>query len=274
MNQSGIRLSGHNRAGALYGQKEHTQILSGEIKIKDVDFSTIPLPELEEMRDAGERVRECYWVLSKTNDNIVGELLKRGGTFFEWNHYPDGDVYDHESHSQFYYHAHPTEERPGEHGHFHTFVRPKGMPTDIKPAAVAHYEAPEDPDDALSHLVAVSMDAKGFPTKLFTTNRWVTGEVWYTAEDVCRLLPYFAIDHSQPSWPVNIWITGIIALFRPQIRALVVARDKVVDDWVASHPRENVFEDRSLEVTSELTVDVDRQIQAVAKAIETRGGGD
>ena len=147
------------------------------------------------------------------------------------------------------------------------------MPADIKPAEVTHYEAPKDPDDALSHLVAVSMDAKGFPTKLFTTNRWVTGEVWYTAEDVCRLLPYFAIDHAQPSWPVNIWITGIIALFRPQIRELVVARDKVIDNWMASHPRENTFEDRSLEVTSELTVDVDRQIAAVAKAIEARDGG-
>lgn len=246
--------------------------MSEKIKIADVDFSTIPLTELEEMRDAGERVRECYWVLSKTNDNIVGELLKREGTFYEWNHYPDGDVYDQESHAQYYYHAHPTDERPGEHGHFHTFLRPKGMPAGIKPAQVADFDPPEDPDDALSHLVAVSMDAKGFPTKLFTTNRWVTGEIWYTAEDVCRLLPYFAIDHAQPSWPVNIWITGILALFRPQIRELVVARDKVVDRWMALNPQESTFEDRDLEVTSELPIDVDRQIEAVAKAIEARSG--
>ena len=88
------------------------------------------------MLRAGERVRECYRVLAKTDDNIVGELLKGAGTFYEWNHYPDGDVYDHDNHAQFYYHAHSAEERPGEHGHFHAFLRPKGMPAGVRPAPV------------------------------------------------------------------------------------------------------------------------------------------
>lgn len=246
--------------------------MDGRNEKLDVDFATIPLAELEEMRDAGERVRECYWVLSKTNDNIVGELLKHEGTFYEWNHYPEGDVYDQETHSQYYYHAHPADERPGEHGHFHTFLRPKGMPPGIRPADVDDYEPPDDPDDALSHLIAVSMDPKGFPIKLFTTNRWVTGEVWYSAADVCRLLPRFAIDHAQPSWPVNIWITGLVTLFRPQVRLLVEARDKAVERWMASHPEGNTFEDRDLEVTSELAVDVDGQIDAVARAIKAKTG--
>ncbi|MCH7600783.1 MAG: hypothetical protein IH973_13595, partial [Myxococcales bacterium] len=35
----------------------------------------------------------------------------------EWDHYPKGDIYDHGSHSQYFYHAHPTELRGGEHGH-------------------------------------------------------------------------------------------------------------------------------------------------------------
>ncbi|MEM9683407.1 MAG: hypothetical protein AAF942_09090 [Pseudomonadota bacterium] len=237
----------------------------------DVDWAAVPEAELRGMQTAGERVRECYWVLAKTSDNIVGELLKGVETFYEWNHYPDGDVYDHESHGQFYYHAHPAEERPGEHGHFHTFLRPKGMPDGIAPAKVPDFEAPEDPDDALSHLVAVSMDPKGFPIKLFTTNRWVTGEIWYTGEDVTRLLPYFAIDHAQPSWPVNIWITNLLILFRPQIRQLIVERDAAVEKWAAEHPSESVFEDRDLEVASECAVDVDGQIDAVEKALARLG---
>ena len=32
------------------------------------------------------------------------------------------------------------------------------------------------------------MDQKGFPTHLFTTNRWVTGEHWYGAADVTGAL--------------------------------------------------------------------------------------
>ena len=241
--------------------------------VAEVDWPSVPLEDLEEMQDAGARIRECYWVLAKTGDNIVGELLRGAETFYEWNHYPDGDVYDHESHGQYYYHAHPADERPGEHGHFHVFLRPKGMPKDITPARVPDFAPPEDPDDALSHLIAISMNPAGFPIKLFTTNRWVTGEVWYTAEDVCRLLPYFAIQHAQPSWPVNIWITNMLILFRPQIRDLVMARDTAVEAWRRDHPSESVYEDRELEVTSERQIDVDRQIEAVERALAERENG-
>ena len=224
------------------------------------------------MRDAGEMVRECFRVLSKTSDNVVGEFLKAEEDFYEWNHYPDGDVYDQESHSQFYYHAHPPEERPGEHGHFHTFLRPDGMPQGVAPAPVEDYEAPEDPDDALSHIVAISMDSKGFPLKLFTTNRWVTGEIWYKASDVCRMLYLFEIDHAQPSWAVNIWITNMLVLFRPQIKQLIYARDEAVEKWRKNHEG-SVYEDRDLEVTAELAIEVDEQLIAVQRALEARKAG-
>jgi hypothetical protein len=205
--------------------------------------------------------------LNATQDNIVGELIKNVDTFFEWNHYPDGDVYDQSTHSQYYYHAHPPEERPGEHGHFHMFLRPDGMPEGVKPAPVPDYKPPEDPDDSLSHLVAISMDSAGLPIKLFTTNRWVTGEIWYTAADVHRMLDCFLIDHAQPSWPVNMWLSAMVRLFDPQIRHLVAVRDQVVEAWQTEHPDSNVFEDRDLEVTADYEIDVDGQRAAVAAAL-------
>lgn len=235
----------------------------------DIDMlAALPRRTLLDMRDAGERVVECHRILGNTGDNIVGELIKDVETFYEWNHYPDGDVYDSITHSQFYYHAHPPEERPGEHGHFHTFIRPKGMPEDVKPAPVEDYEAPEDPDDNLSHIVAISMDSVGLPIKLFTTNRWVTGEVWYAAADVQKLINLFQIDHAQPSWPVNLWVGSMVQLFDPQIRALVNERDIAVADWAASHPGSSVFEDRDLEVTSEMEVDIDAQRAAIEAALK------
>lgn len=230
-------------------------------------FASLPRKRLIDMRDAGERVLECHRILDNTGDNIVGELIKNVDTFYEWNHYPDGDVYDNKTHSQYYYHAHPPEERSGEHGHFHTFIRPDGMPKDMKPADVPDYEAPEDPDDALSHIAAFSMDSAGLPIKLFTTNRWVTGEIWYTAADVHRLIDLFLIDHAQPSWPVNMWISSMVSLFDPQIRALVTERDRVVDAWQLEHPDTSVFEDRDLEVTSELGIDIDAQRAAIEAAL-------
>lgn len=237
------------------------------IEFGDSIIANLPEGTLIEMRDAGERVVKCNRVLSKIGKNLVGELLKDVETFFEWSHYPDGDVYDQVTHSQYYYHAHPPEERSNEHGHFHTFLRPYGMPNEVKPAPVSDFEAPKNPDDALSHLVAVSMDSAGLPIKMFTTNRWVTGEIWYDASHVKMMLPYFDMDHAQPSCPVNIWLTSILMLFRPQIQALIDERDDVVDAWRTAYPKENVFEDRNLEVTTELMIDVDTQIRLIKKCL-------
>lgn len=237
----------------------------------DYALESLPTEALEDMAEAGAEVMEVHRVLSKTGDNIVGELLKNNGTFYEWDHYPPGDVYDHETHGQYYYHAHASDQRfEGEHGHFHTFVRPKGMPAGIKPAKVPGYEAPEDPNDALSHLVAIAMTPAGLPFRLFTVNRWVTGEIWYKAEDVIRLLDVFKIDHAQPSWPVNRWVSAMVRLYKPQIADLLLARDRKVEAWQQRLPDVDVFEDRDLEVTSFLDISLDEQIQGIGRALLAR----
>ena len=235
-----------------------------------VDFSKVSETELKEMQEAGLTVINCHRILAKTSDNIVGELLRDYEEFFEWDHYPDGDVYDFETHGQYYYHAHPKEERPGEHGHFHTFLRPDGMPPGATPAVVEDFAMPDDPDDALSHLAAISMDPKGFPIKLFTTNRWVTGEVWYEARDVCRFLHRFEIDLAHPSWIVNVWVTNMVTLFRPQIRELIYQRDIAVRRRKEAFPDRNVFEDREFEVVTEGDVDLDAQMTAIEAALSER----
>jgi len=246
--------------------KIHEAALDADFPLED-----LPMEQLEDMAEAGAEVMDVHRVLAKTGDNIVGELLKHNGTFYEWDHYPPGDVYDHETHGQFYYHAHASDQRfQGEHGHFHTFVRPRGMPAGIRPAKVPGYVAPEDPNDALSHLVAIAMTPGGLPFRLFTVNRWVTGEVWYRADDVIRMLDVFKIDHAQPSWPVNRWIGAMVRLFKPQIADLLQARDRKVAAWLDLAPDSDVFEDRDLEVTSFLDISIDRQVRGVAEALLAR----
>ncbi len=227
----------------------------------------LPRAQLERMLAAGEDILECYRVLLKTGDNIVGELLRDQGTFYELNHYPKGDVYDHDSHSQYFYHSHPTDLRGGEHGHFHTFLRAKGMPPGVAPAPYdGDVEWPSG-DNALSHLIGIAMDRKGFPITLFSTNRWVTGETWYSADDVCAMFDRFIIDHARPSWPVNRWVTGMLRLFGPQAVALVRERDTAIEAWRRKHPDRDVFEDRELEVTSRLAINVDKKITEVRAAL-------
>ena len=215
---------------------------------------------LSAMLDAGKDVLECYRVLKKTGDNIVGELLRDAGTFYQWQHYPKGDVYDRDNGSQFYYHAHPKTSRPGEHGHFHTFLRATGMPRGMEPVPYAGEAVWPLGADSLSHIVAISMDKKGIPTGLFTVNRWVTGDAWYRAEDVATMVDRFAIDHAQPSWPVNRWITGMLGLFAPLVKDLVRERDTVIAAWRAEHPDQDVFEDRNLEIVSSAEITVEKQI--------------
>jgi hypothetical protein len=228
-----------------------------------IDLAALPRQRLEAMLAAGEDILECARVLRKAGLNVVGEVLKGQGTFFQMKHYPEGDVFDRETHSQYYYHAH----RPGEHGHFHTFLRQPGMPAGVKP--VCHPSASKWPsgEEALAHLVAISMDRYGYPTGLFTTNRWVTAETWYAGSDVTAMLDRFAIDHAYPSWPTNRWLTAMVRLFHPQIVTLIEERDRRIGEWMEEHPDRDVFEDRDLEVLSEVVIDVEAQIESVRRAL-------
>ena len=114
------------------------------------------------------------------------------------------------------------------------------------------------------------MNSTGLPICLFSTNRWVTGETWYRADDVCALIDRFDIDHAQPSWPVNRWITSMLQLFHPQAVALIRARDTRVNDWAAENPSENSYEDRDLEITAVIDISIDDQIAAVRAALEAK----
>ena len=220
---------------------------------------------LEAMLAAGDEIIECYRVLGKAGLNIVGELLKGQGTFYEYDHYPKGDIYDEEFSSQYYYHAH--REAQGEHGHFHTFLRAGAIPSGVEPVAYDGEETWPSGDEALSHLICISMDARGFPIGLFATNRWVTAEAWYRAADVIDMVDRFCIDHANPSWPTNRWITAMMRLFKPQIAALLGHRDAVVEAWAHDHPGADVYEDRELEITGWLAISVDDQLAAVRAAL-------
>ena len=98
-----------------------------------VNIKKLPLERLEEMARAGEKVMECYRILQKSNSNVVAEVLRGQGTFFELEHYPKGDVYDSETHSQHYYHSH----RSKEHGHFTDLRAVSGVDAIARPAAAA-----------------------------------------------------------------------------------------------------------------------------------------
>lgn len=215
--------------------------------------------ELERLGDAAVEIVESIATLESRGSNLVAEVLD-GRDFIEYEHYPPADVYDPQSHAQYYFHAHPLERGPwNDYGHFHTFLRPRGMPDGVQPATGQELPQPGS-NDALSHLIGISMNRAGRPTRLFTTNRWVTNETWYAADDAIAMLDNFVIDLAGPLQPLNRWLSAMLVLYRDDIVALIRERDAAVASWRAAHMCEDVFESRNLEVTSARSLNLEQRL--------------
>jgi hypothetical protein len=231
--------------------------------------SRISRPEFLRTAEAGTKAVDCMRILSESRSNLVAEVLRGNAEFAEWEHYPPNDVYDTETHAQYYFHAHAADDREqADYGHFHTFLRPKGMPPGIRPAPIPGLVPPAGDNEALSHLIAISMTREGMPERLFTTNRWVTGETWYAATEVTAMLDRFVLDVPNPSRSLNQWLTSMLVLFRPQIEQLLLERDRAVARWHAEHPGEDVFEDRRLEITSTVDISLREQIEWLDRLLD------
>lgn len=196
-------------------------------------------------------------------------------------------MYDPATHAQYFYHAHPPQLRAAvhdEHGHFHAFLRARGLKSDARPlvmpelAIAGHPALPAqaapsapapagEPNAPWIHLAAIAMDRAGQPLRLFTTNRWVTGETWYAAADIAASLDRFVIDGEQAS-PLDRWLTAMFGLFRPTVARLLAERDVAVMDFRRRRRgKVHVLEDRRLEITSSAAIDVDAEIRRIAAAL-------
>jgi hypothetical protein len=241
------------------------QQAAGQPAFPPLALAGLPRARLAAMLRAGEEILECYRVLYRANLNIVGEILRGQGTFREYDHYPADDVHDAETHAQYYYHAHRG--LSGEHGHFHTYLRAGGIPPQAAPADFPHDEPWPESEEAIAHLVAISMDAHGYPIGLFAPNRRVAGDTWYRAQDVIEMLPRFRIDHAWPSWPVNRWIGAMFVLFGPHIEELLRARDRSLEAWRERRPGVDVLEWRDLEILAQIPISVDDTVQELRRLV-------
>jgi hypothetical protein len=143
------------------------------------------------------------------------------------------------------------------------------MPAGAKPEVYKGTAKRPEGKDALTHFVAISMNKPGEPIGLFTTNRWVTDETFYPAETVIAMLDRFSMDLTYPCLATNRALTAIFKLYRPQIERLLIERDKTVKQWAASKPGIDVYEDRDLEITSIIDINIKQQIEAVEKALSS-----
>ncbi|WDR02790.1 hypothetical protein PSQ19_00685 [Devosia algicola] len=193
---------------------------------------------------AAQEALFCEATLAKSGDNVLLETLRGSDPITSWSHYPPGDVFDPDSGAQWYYHCHDPQPDAREHGHFHCFVRPAGAKGPIH------------------HLVAIGVDPFGKLVRLFTVNHWVVGDDWADAAATVDLLEKFDVQMGRPSYLVNRWLTAIIALYQDEIAELIRRRDRAIAGLSAAAP-DVARADRTLEVASELTINLSVKAKAV-----------
>jgi hypothetical protein len=256
-----------------------------------MELTRLSRAELAAMQQAGRELFDWQRILAKSEETVLGQLGAAQPMLADWVHYPPGDVYDAATHAQYFYHRHTAQamrDRPAEHGHIHTFMRPRGMPVGTRPLVMpelAIADAPSQPvdpvsppapqpnqgdgNDKFSHIVAISLDSAGTPTHLFTTNRWVTGETWYAAVDVTAMLDRFSVELARPGWPVNRWLCALIRLYRPDIEELLRQRDEAAMSWRRKRRgKVHVFEDTRLEILSAAAIDPADRLRRVERLLE------
>lgn len=194
-----------------------------------------------------------------------GSLIQswiQGREVVEYEHYPPDDVVDPRRGSQFYYHSH----RDGdlEHGHVHLFwhATASGRRRRLRAGQASWTRT------APSHLLAISLDARGLPVGLFTVNRWVTDGHWFDAATTMSFVDRFALELEGDHASSARWITAFVRLYRPSIRTLLEERDR----RLGSHGElAAVQADRRLEVLSLRRVDWAADLDAIQAEAARRG---
>lgn len=209
--------------------------------------------DLRALRRAGAELLDVIDALQRKGRNVVTELLG-GRSMTEWDHYPADDAFDVATGYRWYYHTHVDTSRGDEHGHFHLFAAAKPAPG----------EAP------CAHLVAFGVGADGLPRRAFTTNRWVTNEAYRPAGQVLRRLQRFALHKPAALALVHRWLAALVGVFRPQLSALLVERDRRIE--IALRKRPGLFEDRRTSLLSQCRLDLQHQIAWIDQALATASG--
>lgn len=200
-------------------------------------------------RHAADALIGCLHGFVHAGQAPLAAAIGAGRTPRVWQHYRPAAALDgRPGILHYYYHAHASPGAiPGEHGHFHLFAQ---LGNDA--AGVAQY----------THLVAIGVDARGMPCRLFTTNRWVTGETWLPAGRVLTLAEQIAAAPAAANDPVARWLHAQLGVFAPQIGQLLRHRDRRMAARRRGGRRPGLLDDRRMQVISQCRVSVATQLAA------------
>lgn len=177
----------------------------------------------------------------------------------QWAHYPDDDAIDSVRGYQWFYHSHSPEDRPGsaEHGHIHLFARRPLWGRRLRSKSEMEFsKLCGDPvsEAHTRHLLVIGFDAKGLPISLFTVNSWVTGDLMLGADLTMELLANMRLYTGHPE--VDAVVESTVRMCIPELYELMAARDQTL----AANRGPNKLADTTLELLSEIAVDLDAKL--------------
>ena len=170
--------------------------------------------------------------LERQGTNVI-DLVREGQPLQPWRLYPgESGIFDATTRYQFYYHSHGSDQ---EAGHFHT----------------VRFFA-----DHTAHMVAISMAPDGWPQALFTVNLWAIGDAYKSGGNLRRYVRRFHLAERVGPCPLVRFVNLIFKAFGPEIERLQNEKIAALAAYRAAHPGLDVCEDRSLEVLSQVEIDV------------------
>jgi hypothetical protein len=226
-------------------------------RLAQQSLSDLSASQQTRLRRAAKRFRVASEEVAELSHGrgVVTLLVGRKKRLPAFDHFPEDDVIDRANQSQYFLHAH--EPIGSEIGHFHLFkranVRIEGKETRVT-----------------THLLALAMSAEGEPLMWFGTNRWVTDEYWMNASQTLAAFKQWKFDVEGVEGVVGRWLTALVALYEPEIRALLRQRDAVLGEWIGRHPGENVLEDRRLELIGATKLQLHRRLRDASKQVFER----
>jgi hypothetical protein len=181
----------------------------------------------------GRRLLDLLHDLERRGVTVI-DLIRRGQPLEPWRLYPgESGIFDRRTRCQFYFHAHLDGGHEAEH--FHT-VR-------LFP-------------DHTAHVVAISMDKRGWPQALFTVNLWATGDADEPPGRLKQFARHFHVDERRGPSEVVTFVNLVYRAFLPEIEALQDMKARTLAAYRETHPDRDPFEDRTLEVLSRVEIDV------------------
>lgn len=244
----------------MSAQSQHTPVDNSRLRFPQARIAAclqqFDRSKLDRARTAASTLVECLCEFLDAGDSPLAAVVGRARAPRTWHAYQAEDATALNATRgalHYYYHSHDI---PGptatEHGHFHLF---------------AQLGSGANGEPRYTHLVAIGVDARGMPQRIFTTNRWVTDETWLPAGELLALCEDMANTFDASDKPVERWLRAQLGLFAPQITELIRHRDYRMEARLPGGHRPSLFEDRRMHVISQCRVSVEQQLTAIEHLI-------